>query len=94
MTSYSRSHVADRALLSHAAGLVGQQCATTAELLANLAEIDLRKLYLPAAYPSMFGAPCEGARIPAGESPARQLSLQPEAVGASREVTNSTKPST
>jgi len=30
---------------------------------------------------------------PAGESPARQLSLRPEAIGASREATNSTKPS-
>jgi integrase len=29
----------------------------------------------------------------AGESPARQLSLQPVAIGASREATNSTEPS-
>ena len=34
--------------------LVAKDRATTAELLAHLAEVDARKLYLPAAHPSMF----------------------------------------
>ena len=93
MKTYTLSHLSDPVLLRDLAILLARDRNTTAEVLAHLAEVDARKLYLPAAYPSMFGAPCKGARIPAGESPARQLSLQPEAIGASREVTNSTKPS-
>ena len=34
--------------------LVNQDRATTASLLAHLAEVDTRRLYLPAGYPSMF----------------------------------------
>src|SRR5690349_24034993 len=33
--------------------LVAQDRATTASLLAHIAEVDARKLYLPAGYPSM-----------------------------------------
>src|SRR5207249_6802759 len=36
------------------ATLVAQDRATTAALLAHIAEVDARKLYLPAAHPSMF----------------------------------------
>ena len=54
MTSYSLSHLADHILLRELAALVTQDRATTAALLAHLAEVDERKLYLPAAYPSMF----------------------------------------
>jgi hypothetical protein len=41
------------------ADLVARDRATTAALLAHLAEVDARKLYLPAAYPSMY-ALCVG----------------------------------
>jgi hypothetical protein len=51
---YSLSHLTDQALLRDLATLVAQDRATTAALLAHLAEVDARKLYLPAAYPSMF----------------------------------------
>jgi hypothetical protein len=51
---YQLSHLSDGSLLSGLKKLVAQDCATTAELLAHLAEIDDRKLYLPAAYPSMY----------------------------------------
>jgi hypothetical protein len=37
------------------------------------------------------GAPCKGDDDPAGERPARQVSFQPEAIGAAKEVTNSLK---
>src|SRR5438552_8405873 len=51
---YSLSHLSDRALLRDLAALVAHDRATTARLLAHLAEVDERRLYLPAAYPSMF----------------------------------------
>ena len=53
MSAYSLSHLTDRDLLQRLARLVAQDRATTAALLAHLAEVDARKLYLPAAYPSM-----------------------------------------
>ena len=54
MKSYSLSRLADQTLLSDLAVLVARDRATTASLLAHLAEVDARKLYLPAGYPSMF----------------------------------------
>ena len=54
MNSYSLSHLGDRALLRGLAALVAQDRITTAALLAHLAEVDARRLYLPAAYPSMY----------------------------------------
>ena len=59
MSTYSLSHLSDPALLQGLAALVARDRAVTAELLAHIAEIDARKLYLPAAYPSMF-AYCVG----------------------------------
>jgi hypothetical protein len=59
MTTYSLSHLSDGALLRDLAALVAQDRVTTAALLAHLAEVDARKLYLPAAYPSMY-AYCVG----------------------------------
>ena len=38
---------------NEAASLVAQDRETTAALLAHVAEVDARRLYLPAAYPSM-----------------------------------------
>ncbi len=60
MDTYSRTHLSDPDLLRSAAAKVARQNTDTADLLADLAEIDARKLYLPAAYPSMYllcGAP-------------------------------------
>jgi hypothetical protein len=53
MNLYSLSHLSDPALLGELAALVRQDRTTTARLLAHLAEVDARKLYLPAVYPSM-----------------------------------------
>ena len=53
MRTYSLAHLSDRDLLRGLASLVAQDRATTAVLLAHLAEVDARKLYLPAAYPSL-----------------------------------------
>ena len=53
MPRYSLSQLADHVLLRDLAALVAQERTTTAALLAHLAEVDERKLYLPAAYPSM-----------------------------------------
>jgi len=44
----------DPVLLRGLATLVAQDRATTAALLAHLAEVDERRLYLPAAHPSMY----------------------------------------
>src|SRR3990172_7767413 len=54
VSTFSLAHLSDRTLLRDLASLVARDRATTARLLAHLAEVDARKLYLPAAYPSMF----------------------------------------
>ncbi|MEK7824716.1 MAG: hypothetical protein AAB290_06725 [Candidatus Eisenbacteria bacterium] len=54
MKTYSLSHLSDRVLLRDLAALVAQDRTTTAALLAHIAEVDARRLYLPAAYPSMY----------------------------------------
>ena len=59
MPRYSLVHLADHVLVSELAAIVARDRETTATLLAHLAEVDARKLYLPAAYPSMF-AYCVG----------------------------------
>jgi hypothetical protein len=55
MQSYSLVHVDDAALLRELAALVAQDRLTTATLLAHIAEVDARRLYVPAGYPSMHG---------------------------------------
>jgi 5-methylcytosine-specific restriction endonuclease McrA len=59
MSRYTLSHLTDQALLRDLADLVAQDRSTTASMLAHLAEVDARKLYLPAGYASMF-AYCVG----------------------------------
>jgi len=59
VSKYSLSHLSDQTLLHDLVALVARCRATTAELLAHIAEVDARKLYLPAAYPSMY-AYCVG----------------------------------
>ena len=54
MKSYSRSQLTDDGLLSTLATRLSLDRNTTADLLADLAEVDARKLYVPAGYPSMF----------------------------------------
>ena len=51
---YSLSHLGDRTLLHDLATLVARERTTTAQLLAHLAEVDARRLHLPAGFPSMF----------------------------------------
>jgi 5-methylcytosine-specific restriction endonuclease McrA len=52
--SYALGHLPDAVLLRDTASLVTRDRATLAELLAHIAEVDTRKLYLPAAYDSML----------------------------------------
>ena len=59
MSRYCLSHLSDPDLLRSLHAAVARERYTTADLLAHLAEVDARKLYLPAAYPSMF-AYCVG----------------------------------
>ena len=54
MSRYSLAHLSDHALLRDLAALVARDRTTTPALLVRIAEDDARKLYLPAAYPSMF----------------------------------------
>jgi hypothetical protein len=53
MRNYSLDHLSDAALLRELVALVARDRLTTAELLAHIAEVDARKLYVPAGYPSM-----------------------------------------
>lgn len=54
MERFSLLHLADRSLLQGLAALVNHVCAKTADLLAHIAEVDKRKLYVPAGYDSMY----------------------------------------
>jgi len=55
MRAYSLKHLVDSVLLRNlAVVLVRRDCANTATLLAYIAEVDQRRLYLPAGYPSMY----------------------------------------
>src|SRR5262245_2925942 len=51
---YSLSHLSDDSLLRGLASLVAQDRITTADVLAHIAEVDERRLYAPAGYPSMY----------------------------------------
>jgi hypothetical protein len=59
MPNYSLTHLGDADLVRQLAALVNRDRATTAMLLAHIAEVDDRGLYRPAGYPSMF-AYCVG----------------------------------
>ena len=54
MPSYTLSHLSDQSLLRELKSLVTQDRATTALLIAHLGEVDSRRLYAPAGYPSMY----------------------------------------
>ncbi len=53
MRAYTLTHLSDDVLLRDLAALVAQDRSTTAALLAHIAEVDARRLYVPAGYPSM-----------------------------------------
>ncbi len=53
MQTYTLNHLSDAVLLRDLAVLVEQDCVTTAALLAHIAEVDTRRLFAPAGYPSM-----------------------------------------
>lgn len=53
MNKYTLAHVRDAVLLRDLAALVARDRVTTAMLLAHIAEVDARRLYVPAGYPSM-----------------------------------------
>ena len=72
MNLYTLSHLSDHTLLHDLAALVTCDRATTAKLLAHLAEVDARKLYLPAAYASMY-AYCLGELHMSEETACRRI---------------------
>lgn len=59
MRGYSLSRLSDSELTRGLTSLAAQARVTTSLLLAHIAEFDARRLYLPAAYPSMH-AYCVG----------------------------------
>lgn len=54
MDRFTLSHLADRDLVASLKSLRAQERRTLADLLAHIAEVEARRLYLPAAYPSML----------------------------------------
>ena len=54
MTRYSLTHLSNEVLRRELSNKAKNEKEATAELLAHIAEFDERKLYLPAAYPSML----------------------------------------
>ncbi len=60
MSEYNLTRLDDTTLLRQLSALVAGERAATAVILAHIAEVDLRRLYLPAAYSSMY-AYCVGA---------------------------------
>jgi len=63
VSQYVVEHLGDAALLNALSTLVAQDRATTAALLAHLAEVDARKLYLPAGHASMHAYCTEALRM-------------------------------
>src|SRR5258706_10769426 len=53
MHAYTLTHLSDAALLRDLAALITRDRITTAALLAHIAEVDARRLYLPRGYASM-----------------------------------------
>jgi hypothetical protein len=53
MRAYSLSHLSDPELMRSTAASSSQEDTATAAFLAHLAEMDARRLYLPAGYPSL-----------------------------------------
>ncbi len=54
MSRYTLTHLTDSTLLRDLKTLLSQERSATALLIAHLAEVDARRLYAPAGYPSLF----------------------------------------
>jgi len=54
MHTYALSHLKDAVLLRDLDALVSRERGALAAVIAHLAEVDARRLYLPAGYPSMY----------------------------------------
>src|SRR3989442_14297610 len=63
MRSYFWTHLSDAALLRDRNSLVVQERTATAAVVAHIAEVDVRRLYLPAGFPSMFPYSVEELRL-------------------------------
>ncbi len=63
MHEYTLSKLSDEALLRDLAALVARDLLTTARILAYIAEVDARRLYAPAGYPSMHAFCVEELRL-------------------------------
>ena len=63
MRDYTLAHLHDEVLLRDLAALVDHDRATTATLLAHIAEVDARRLYLPAGHASMHAYCVEELRL-------------------------------
>jgi len=74
MKSYSRSQLTDSGLLSVTSTRVAQDRETTADLLADLGEIDARKLYVPQGYDSMC-AYCEHELLMSEDTALRRITV-------------------
>jgi len=74
MKRYSLSHLSDDSLLRGLATLVAQDRITTADMLAHIAEVDERRLYAPAGYPSMY-AYCVGELRLSEDAAARRIQV-------------------
>ena len=72
MPSYSLSHLADHDLLRALTSHVANERGATALVLAHLAEVDARKLYLPAAFPSLH-AYCVGELRMSGDAASKRI---------------------
>ena len=53
MQSYSLTHLTDAVLLRDLSAIAARDRVMTATLLAHIAEVDARRLYVPAGHPSM-----------------------------------------
>ena len=63
MRPYSLRHLSDTSLLYDLKALVARDRATTAALLAHIAEVDQRRLYAAAGFPSMLAYCVEELRL-------------------------------
>ena len=74
MKTHAVSQLSDSALLHELEAVVARDRVTTAEMLALIAEVDARKLYLPAAYSSMF-AYCVGELRLSDDAAAKRIQV-------------------
>jgi hypothetical protein len=66
MRAYTLTHLGDAVLLRDLGALVAQDRITTATLLAHIAEVDARRLYLQNGHPSMFAYCVDELRLSEG----------------------------